>query len=302
MTNIPESLRQTLDENYSFLLLNIINISHSIRDNSYKFLLETEDKKIIESICIIQKNRATLCLSCMIGCPLKCVFCATGSLVKFVRKLTSAEIIGQYCTILNYIKQNNIFNKITNIVFMGMGEPFLNIPEIEKSLDVFLDTSCLSFSRSRITISTAGVKAPIAEIINKYRVKLAVSIHFPTDELRAKYMPVAKSLSLKDLIIELKKIKLSYRDSIMIEYIMINNINDQIAHANQLVKLVSDLKVKINLIPYNPTENFPEKPSTEENINTFAQYLKNKSLMVTVRRSAGTDISGGCGQFVLKRK
>ncbi|MCK4518051.1 23S rRNA (adenine(2503)-C(2))-methyltransferase RlmN [Candidatus Babeliales bacterium] len=300
-SNIPQKLKDDLTKNFTIQIPEISHVSHSEKDNSYKFLLKTDDDKLVESILMLKNDRATICISCMIGCPLACKFCATGMEVGFVRKLKTSEIIGQILAIKSYAKLHSITDKITNIVFMGMGEPFLNLPAVDRTVGILISEDGFGMSKSRITISTAGPTNNIADFINKHKVKLAVSLHFPTDELRSKYMPVNKNFDLSQLVEELKKIKLSKREQITIEYMMLQNINDSIEHAKQLVRLVSSLKVKINLIPYNPTKALPVKPSDEKTINEFIKYLVSKSVPVTVRRSLGAEIEGACGQFALKK-
>lgn len=300
MSNLPDAFRAQLAQITTIDLPKIIDIAHSERDKSYKFLLQAHDGKYIESILMFCNDRATLCVSCMIGCPLRCRFCATGSELGFIRKLTSAEIIGQVLAVKQYAQETSITDTISNIVFMGMGEPFLNKEAVGSSIDILLSDYGFGYSRTRITISTAGVDANIAQFINKYRVYLAVSLHFTNNELRSKYMPINDSFPIEKLVDELKKIKLTKRDYILIEYIMIDGVNDSLEHAKQLVRILSFVKTKVNLIPYNPTKSFEAKPSTEERLNAFAKYLQSKSIMATVRRSAGTDIDGGCGQFALR--
>ena len=250
---------------------------------------------------MISEKRVTLCVSCMIGCPLKCKFCATGSELKYVRKLETAEIIGQFLVAMNYLNTNLDQNKITNIVFMGMGEPLLNLENIKKSLKIFTGENAFGMSKSRITISTAGVTPGLSELINEFGVKLAISLHFPTNEQRSEFMPINQKYSLQDVIAEAKKIKLNKRDYITIEYLMLQDINDSIEHAKKLIRVLSNLKVKINLIPYNTTKTLPANASTEDQIDLFAKYLRSKSITVTVRRSMGKKLKGGCGQFVLNK-
>lgn len=301
MSNLPKDLINYLDESFLTKNLNIIDMKYSIKDNSYKFLLQTNDGNLIESIAMVKENRTTICLSCMIGCPLACKFCATGTELKFKRNLDTSEILGQFIEVQNYLNKNNISTKINNIVFMGMGEPFLNIKNIEKSINIFTSKNGLELSKNRITISTAGIINGLSDFINKHDIKLAVSIHFPTDEQRSEYMPINQKIPLKELINELKKIKLNKRNHITIEYLMIDEINDSILHAQKLKTLIQNLKVKVNLIPYNPTKMFNAKPSKEYQINEFAKYLNSKSIFTTVRRSKGKEILGGCGQFVLNK-
>ncbi len=301
MNNISKDMRELLEDTYSLFIPKIKHVTSSEEDTSKKFLLEAEDGKLIETILMFDEKRATLCVSCMIGCPLKCAFCATGSEIGFVRNLKASEILGQFLVALQYMKKEKLGERITNIVYMGMGEPFLNLKEVERSIEFFTSPDCFAMSKSRIAVSTAGAKANIADFINTWGVKLAVSLHFPTNEQRSKYMPINKQFPLEMLIQELRKIRLNHRDYITIEYLMLKEINDRKEDAGKLVKLLSSLKVKCNLIPYNPTENFHEQPSDETRINAFASLLRSKGIMVTVRRSFGVDIEGGCGQFALKK-
>lgn len=307
MTSLPQKMLPILEQNFSVSLPEIEAISESKTDKSFKFLLKADDGNFFETILMLSADRVTVCVSCMVGCPLKCLFCATGSEVGFVRKLNASEILSQIFIAKKYAQENKLAQKITNIVFMGMGEPFLNIQSVERAIAMLLSPDGFAMSKSRITISTAGVAANgtgsnIANVINKLGVKLAVSLHFPTDALRSQFMPVNKAFSLSKLVQELKKINLGKRESITIEYIMIDGVNDQIEHAKQLINLLGSLKVKFNLIPYNPTKTLNAKPSSEAQIDKFAAYLSSKSFIVTVRRSRGVDIEGGCGQFAAKNK
>jgi len=318
MTSFSKILQAQLAEKFTLFVPSIDEVLASKKDGSYKFLLKTHDGNLIESILMLAPGRATICVSCMIGCPLKCRFCATGSEVGFIRKLYAGEIVGQFLVVEKYAQEHKLADHITNVVFMGMGEPFLNLDSVDRAIATFTDENLFGLSKSKITVSTAGVGSTpgagkaagsgsvIADFINKYGVNLAVSLHFTNDALRSEYMPVNKTFPLEKLVADLKKINLSKRDYITIEYIMLAGINDKLEHAKQLVKLLSSVKVKFNLIPYNPTDSLSKlidaKPSSEKAINDFALYLKSKDFTVTVRRSHGVDIEGGCGQFALKKR
>jgi 23S rRNA (adenine2503-C2)-methyltransferase len=318
MTSFSKNLQAQLAETFTLFVPSIDDVVESKKDGSYKFLLKTHDGNLIESILMLAPGRATICVSCMIGCPLKCRFCATGSEVGFIRKLYAGEIVGQFLVVEKYAQEHKLADHITNVVFMGMGEQFLNLDSVGRAIATFTDENLFGLSKSKITVSTAGVGAGIdptsaskssagrglsmADFINKYGVNLAVSLHFPNDALRSEYMPINKTFPLEKLIAELKKINLAKRDYITIEYIMLAGINDKPEHARQLVKLLSSVKVKFNLIPYNPIGLFDAKPSSEKAINDFALLLKAKDFTVTVRRSHGVDIEGGCGQFALKKR
>lgn len=302
MSNVSQELKDTIKEKFSVELPQIDHVSHSKADSSYKFLLKTHDGKLVESILMLDNGRASVCVSCMIGCPLACKFCATGSEIGFIRKLTPAEIVGQVLMVLKYAQEHGYADRITNIVFMGMGEPMLNREAVEKAIDNLTNPRCFALSSSKISVSTAGVGPGLAEFIQKTQVRLAVSLHFPTEELRAQYMPISKRFPLRDLIAELYKVKLKPRDYIFIEYLMLRGVNDSLVHAKQLLSLIGNLKVKINLIPYNPTATLPAQASSEYVIDDFAKYLQGKGIFTSVRRSKGIDIDGGCGQFSLKQR
>ncbi len=301
MTSFSKNMQVILSDKFNFFVPQIEEVVKSEKDGSYKFLFKAFDGRLIESILMIAPSRTTLCVSCMVGCPLKCSFCATGSEIGFVRKLDAGEIVGQFLAVEKYALEHKLIERISNIVFMGMGEPFLNLDAVKRAVGNFLDENLFGLSRSKITVSTAGVGPGIAAFINKFEVNLAVSLHFPNDKLRSEYMPVNKTFPLTKLVDELQKIELGKRDCITIEYIMLAGINDTMEHAKQLVKLLSTVKVKFNLIPYNPTTLIDAQPSSAKVINDFALFLKSKSFTVTVRRSHGVDIEGGCGQFALKK-
>jgi 23S rRNA m2A2503 methyltransferase len=302
MLNIPKDLKEAIAQKFTMYMPEIDQVAHSQTDNSYKFLLKTNDDKLIEAILMLDDKHSTVCVSSMIGCPLACKFCATGTEIGFVRKLTPAEIVGQVLRILKYAQEHKLTQKITNIVFMGMGEPLLNREAVEKAIYILTHTHNFALSPSKISVSTAGVGPGIAKFVHKTRVQLAVSIHFPTHELRSEYMPINQTFPLVALVAELRKINLKRRNSIFIEYLLLQGINDSLTHAKQLLGLIGNLKVKVNLIPYNPIEKFSAEKSSEETINAFAKFLIEKGVFTTVRRSRGLDIEGGCGQFAAKKE
>lgn len=302
MSNLSSQLKEKLSQNYETFVPSIYYVSKARKDNSYKFLLKTHDDKLLETVLMLEEDRATICVSSMIGCPLKCAFCATGTDMKFVRNLETSEIVAQILVLKKYAQENNICENITNLVFMGMGEPLLNLDNVDKALEILMSDFGLGMSRSRITLSTAGVSDKMVDFINKHRVRLAISLHFTTDEVRTKYMPINKKFPLSSIIESSRKIKLLSHDYITIEYIMIKDINDTLLDAKRLVRLLQGIKVKINMIPLNPTKSFKEEASTEESINNFIKYLWSKGLIATVRRSKGKDVNGACGQLALSKQ
>lgn len=301
MVNLSQELRTEINNNFALYIPQISHISESKSDNSYKFLLKTCDDGLIESILMLDGDRSTVCVSCMIGCPMGCKFCATGSQIGFVRKLSAAEIVGQVLMALRYGRENGLIERVNNIVFMGMGEPFANLKAVEDAICILIDPKGLAMSPAKISVSTAFPNANVADFVNRTGVRLAVSLHFPTNDLRSKYMPVNKFFPIEEIIKELRRIELKKRDCILIEYILLSGINDSILHAKQLLSIIGNLKVKVNLIPYNPTELFPEKASSKEKIDAFTSYLNNRGVFTSVRKSRGLDVEGGCGQFALKK-
>lgn len=302
MSNLSAPFKEKIKNSYEITLPTIHYVSKAKNDVSYKFLLKTSDGKLLESVLMLEEDRATICVSSMIGCPLACAFCATGSDMKFVRNLTTSEIVAQILVIRKYAQENNIAENITNLVFMGMGEPLLNLQAVDKTLEILMADYGLGMSRSRITLSTAGVSDKMADFINKHRVRLAISFHFTTDEIRNKYMPINKKFPIFTIIENLKKIKLLSHDFITIEYIMIKDINDRLEDAKRLINLLKGIKIKVNMIPLNPIKSFKEETSTEEAIDQFVRYLWSKNIIATVRRSKGKDVDGACGQLALSQK
>jgi 23S rRNA (adenine2503-C2)-methyltransferase len=297
MSNISLATKEELEKHFciDLPLIDDKNVASSA-DGSQKFLLTTTDGAVIESMVMYANDRVTICLSSMVGCPLRCAFCATGTEIGFVRMLDACEIIGQLFAVEKYLK-----NKVTSIVFMGMGEPLLNLANTKIVLENLLSPNACAYSRNAITLSTAGIAPVIAPLINKYRIRLAVSLHFPTDAQRSQYMPVNCTHGLKELFTALKQVKLEGNDYITIEYIMLKDINDSLDHARALVKICSHIKVKFNLIPYNKIASFEGEPSSQKTIDAFTAFLLAKGFRVSMRHSRGTDISGGCGQFALKK-
>jgi 23S rRNA (adenine2503-C2)-methyltransferase len=297
MFNLALSLRRELKKSFNISLPLISKITKSESDHSYKFLLKTHDQRYIETVLMSDGTRATVCVSCMIGCPLKCKFCASGTGMKYVRKLNLSEIIGQVIIAEQYAIKHNIVPKVTNVVFMGMGEPLLNYDNVGKALEILMSDYGFSIPRTKITVSTVGIPERLAEFFNQHKVRLALSLHFVDDELRQQFMPIAKNISIKDLISTLQKVELGKKDYITIEYLMIKDVNDKKRDAKKLVKLFANLKVKINLVPLNPVKGFDFEASSEDSINDFVKYLWSKKIVTTVRRSKGRDVSGACGQL-----
>ena len=303
MQNMPKELRQKLSANCSLQTLNLIITQNSSTTSTKKYLFATQDDQKIESVVIPEKDRNTLCISTQVGCPLDCKFCATG-LMGYKRNLNAGEIVDQYLLAAKeYGKEN-----ITNIVYMGMGEPLLNYNATLKSVEIFTHELTKGLSRTRITISTAGIAPKIKELADcGLRVKLALSLHSPFEDVRTKIMPINKKYPLKENLEALKYYAKKTKTRITFEYTMLKDLNDRIEDVKALTKLCSSLPSKINLIPFNSIRHMnpggisAELESTSfQNINLFADKLRNNNITVMIRATQGDDIAAACGQLAVK--
>jgi len=276
MSNLSKNLRHFLKENAYLAFPKIIKQQIS-KDGTIKWLLELEDKKQIEMVYIPETSRGTLCISSQVGCPLACTFCATGSM-GFQRNLTLGEIVGQVWIAIQQLhplrmsdqrlalaenqktkdispKQFKEHRNITNIVFMGMGEPLLNMDPVTDAAFLFTHDLAYNFSRYRVTISTIGLIEPLKKLKEKTNCALAISLHAPTDELRHALMPATKSYTLKELMQICKNyFSSNQKRKITFEYLLLREINDQPKHAKALIQLLSSIPCKVNLIIFNPFE------------------------------------------------
>lgn len=303
MQNLSKEFRKKLTENYLLQTLNLVEVQNSPSTSTKKYLFETFDGKKIESVLIPEEERNTLCISTQVGCPLDCKFCATG-LMGYKRNLTAGEIVDQYLLIAKDVGKN----KITNIVFMGMGEPLLNFENTLKSIEIFTHELTKGLSRTRITISTAGIATKIKELTNRnYRIKLALSLHSPFEEVRNKIMPINKKYSLNENLIALKDYALKSKTRITFEYTMLKGINDRNEDVKELARICSKLPSKINIIPFNSIKHMNPsgisaelEPTPMNDIHKFADKLRNYNITVMIRETQGDDISAACGQLAVK--
>ncbi|GAB5411648.1 MAG: bifunctional tRNA (adenosine(37)-C2)-methyltransferase TrmG/ribosomal RNA large subunit methyltransferase RlmN [Chlamydiales bacterium] len=295
-SNLSKSIRETLNKEFSWELPKINSHLISV-DASEKFLLETHDGHLFEMVLMPYDNRVTLCISSQVGCRMGCTFCQTGKM-GLKRNLTSGEILSQ----LHIARQNLQDRRITNVVFMGMGEPLDNYDEVVKACRLMVDKNGWGLSMHRVTVSTSGVVPYIQKLGKELPVRLAISLHEADDKKRSQMMPVNRKYPLA----ELKKALLEYpahkRYGITIEYVMIEGKNDSIEEAKKLVKYLSGLKVKVNLIPINHFPGIEMNPSTADGLRRFQKYLSDRSIPAPIRYSRGQDISGGCGQLAAKHE
>ncbi|WP_261979368.1 23S rRNA (adenine(2503)-C(2))-methyltransferase RlmN [Buchnera aphidicola] len=271
-------------------------------DGTIKWITDINNQKI-ETVYIPEKKRSTLCVSSQIGCPLTCHFCATGQ-KNFQRNLKVSEIISQIWQANNILKKKNIANRITNIVFMGMGEPLLNLNNVVSALKIILDEYGFNLSKRRVTLSTSGIVPALEKLKNMIDVCLAISLHAPNDYIRNLIMPINKKYNIHSLLNAAKEyLKSSFanRGGITIEYVMLNKINDSNDNAEQLSDLLKNIPSKINLIPWNPFPGSSFLCSNIDRINTFANILRKKGFTVIIRKNRGQDINAACGQLTGKK-
>ena len=300
LNNISKNIINKINEQY---YLSQFKVSRSLlsKDGTRKWLFKLEDGKEIETVYIPDKNRGTICVSSQVGCSLSCSFCHTGTM-KFSRNLSTSEILGQVMYVKNILKDWNNKSekkKITNIVFMGMGEPLLNYDNVIKSINVLTDQKGLAFSKRKVTLSTSGVVPKIMDFKEDSDVNLAVSFHAAFDEIRDILVPINKKWPIGNLLEALKEYsKKRKHKRITFEYIMLEGINDSIKDAKELVKLIKPFKAKINLIPFNPWPGSNYKASSPDQIKVFKKFILDEGkLVATVRLPRGDDVLAACGQL-----
>lgn len=265
-------------------------------DGTKKYLIQLDSGSSIEMVRIPEKKRITLCISSQAGCALQCTFCATGA-QGFEKNLSSDEIIGQLW-LANFSDKKDA--PITNVVFMGMGEPLLNFEPVITSAEIMRNEFAYFLSKKRITISTSGLIPQINKLADRTDVSLAISLHAADDSLRDIIVPINKKYPINNLLEACKNYLSVQKDNrhITIEYILIDGINDSIDHARSLSKILTGLACKINLIPFNPFDGCDYNRSKDKNIEVFKKHLFNKGFITTLRVTRGDDIDGACGQLV----
>ena len=306
MTNIDKNLRTELKKVFKISRPNIEKKEVS-NDGTTKYLFCLEDQSKIETVFIPEEKRSTLCISSQVGCTLNCSFCHTGT-QRLVRNLTSQEIIGQVIAVYddldlwkkmkNEVGQSSLFEIITNIVFMGMGEPLLNYEEVKKSCNILMDNRGLDFSRRRITLSTAGIVPKIKTAHEEIGCMIAVSLHATENKTRDILVPINKKWNLEQLLSSLRNdVELRNSERVTFEYVMLDRVNDTTEDAHRLVKLLQGLPSKINLIPFNSWTGSQYKRSSPDRIKAFRDIIIKSRLPSPIRRPRGEDIMAACGQL-----
>tara|TARA_Y100001968_G_scaffold113406_1_gene102805 strand:- start:203 stop:1282 length:1080 start_codon:yes stop_codon:yes gene_type:complete len=295
MTDFNKDLRNKL-KSLSIIKPPEIHKVYLSNEGTKKYLIKLDSGSIIEMVIIPEKNRRTLCVSSQAGCALQCSFCATGA-QGFDQDLSSDEIVGQLW-LANFNEDNS--KSITNVVFMGMGEPLLNYEAVIESAKIMKHQNSYGLSKKRITISTSGIAPKINKLSKDIDVSLAISLHAPDDKLRDQIVPINKKYPINSLMQACKDYLNNFesKKNITMEYIMIDGVNDSMNHAKKLAVLLSNISCKINLIPFNSFEGSDYKRSKNSSMKSFKNYLMSKGFVTTLRVTRGDGVDAACGQLV----
>ncbi len=292
MTNLSKAAREKLADNYVIRHNSPQNVQES-KDGTKKYLFGTENGKFIEAAYIPEKERYTLCVSSQIGCKMGCLFCMTGK-QGYQGNLSVEEILNQIVSIPEK-------EKITNIVYMGMGEPLDNLEQVMKSLEILTASYGFGMSPSRITVSSIGLIPTLRTFIENSKCHLAISLHTPFSEERKRLMPIESVYPIREIIETLKAANFGKQRRISFEYIMFKDLNDTPRHVKELARLLDGLRCRINLIRFHPIPDTPLQSSDEDTIHKFSQELNKKGILTTVRASRGLDILAACGLLSTKQ-
>jgi 23S rRNA (adenine2503-C2)-methyltransferase len=290
MTDLPKDLRSTLS---SLAVISSLKLAEEriSRDGTKKYLFELWDGNRIESVLIPDDHRFTLCISTQVGCALGCTFCLTGRVGK-IRNLKPSEILDQFLEV-----NNRNSHSVTNVVFMGMGEPLDNIESTVRALKTFTHPDFIGFSPKKITVSTSGISPKIKKLGEEISVNLSVSLNAPRDDLRNEIMPINKKYPIKELIEESAKFPVPKRKNLTFEYVLLKGINDSDKDARELGELLKGVRCKINLIPFNEAAPLPYRSPNGERVLEFQKILISYGINVRIRKNRGRDILGACGQL-----
>lgn len=291
MRNISKTVRAQLAER--FVMGHQLPVSvHESKDGTKKYLFKTHQNKFIEVAYIPDGKRKTLCVSSQVGCKMGCLFCMTGK-QGFQAHLSAGEIINQVRSIPEGLE-------ITNIVYMGMGEPFDNLEQVLKSTQILTADYGFDLSVRKITVSTIGVIPGMKHFLENSKCHLAVSLHSPFDEERRKLMPIQNVYPMKEVIEEIRRNDLGKYRRVSFEYIVFKGLNDSPAHVKELARILNGLRCRINLIAFHPIPDSPLRGASNDEMQAFQQQLEAKGLLTTIRRSRGLDIQAACGLLSTK--
>jgi len=301
MINISKKNRGWLAENYRIGRYQPTKSSKSA-DGTVKYLFDVGDGNRVESVMIPDRDRATLCVSSQAGCKMNCYFCATGKL-GFKANLTAAQIMNQILSMP--VRQNNAATAekgdLTNIVFMGMGEPLDNITEVLKAIEILTAPWGLGWSPKRITVSTIGKLPQLKDLLDKTNVHVAISVHTADILQRESMMPAQKAFPIQSVMKILKSYDFSGQRRLSLEYIMWRGVNDDVAHANQLIKLIGGMDCRVNLIRFHRIPGVDLYPASDDRMQMFRNILNEHGVIATIRASRGEDIEAACGMLAAKK-
>lgn len=300
MTDLAKVFRKLLEEN-AFISRFSDPIIERASDGCVKFGFRLHDGHIIESVLIPEPDRNTLCISSQVGCAMGCTFCLTGTM-GFIRNLTPSEIVNQVCSARDYLlaqPSESLIgpDRITNVVYMGMGEPLNNLDNVLASLSIITEQKGLDLAGRKITVSTCGIVPKIKEFGEKSPVNLAISLHAINDDVRSRLMPVNNRYPLDELLAACRDFPMPKRKRIMFEYTLLKGINDSDRDAIELGRKLQGIPCKINLLPYNESPALPFESPTMARLLRFQKILIDAHYTVFIRNSRGTDISAACGQL-----
>ncbi|MDR2437358.1 MAG: 23S rRNA (adenine(2503)-C(2))-methyltransferase RlmN [Endomicrobium sp.] len=296
-TNISKELRAELNKRFMLRSLKIVKKNQSIIDATIRYTFQTVDKKYFFAVLLHEKGKTSVCISSQIGCPVSCVFCSSGK-VKFARNLTKGEILEQILQI-----ENDINGKVSGVLFMGMGEPSLNLNNITLALNSLLSNKEFGIGKRHITLSSVGNVPAVKKLAeNNFGIRLAISLHAVDGKQRKKLIPNNFGFNIEDILNASKYYLKKTNSRITIEYILIKNINDSTADAHKLARLLKHHEllspnVQVNLIPFNPIEGISLQTPQEETIQKFKNILKVNRIIVNIRQAKGADIGAACGQL-----
>ncbi len=295
LTNLPKELREKLETDFTFANLELVDRTEAFDGGSTKFLYRMADGNFIESVILHSDERITLCISTQSGCPVGCVFCATGHL-GFNRNLTSGEIIAQVVDLARLLQRTD--EKVNNIVIMGMGEPFLNYEATMNAVRRFNDPSGLNIGARHITISTIGIPEKIRQFAGEnLQVNLAISLHAPNDNLRHELVPIAKKYPITEIIHACREYIAATNRRVTFEYVLIDGVNNLPEQARELAFQLKGLLCHVNLIGLNPTAHYAGKPPQKQAMRDFGKILLSNHVPTSIRNSQGKDIQAACGQL-----
>ena len=294
MTNISKNNRDKLQERYRIGCAAAIDSQRS-NDGTIKYLFPTVDNKFIETVYIPEENnRATLCVSSQVGCKMNCTFCQTGK-QGFDGSLSAADILNQVYSLPEV-------NELTNIVFMGQGEPMDNLDNVLRAIDILTASYGWAWSPKRITVSSVGIRGKLERFLNESQCQVAISLHSAIPEQRAQLMPAQKGMGIEEIVALLRNYDFSHQRRLSFEYIVFGDFNDSLTHARAIVKLLEGLDCRINLIHFHPIPNIRLKGADYKKMESFRDYLTSHGIFTTIRASRGQDIFAACGLLSTSKK